>query len=783
MKNIDLDVLFKQYVYQDSTPDFDKLWQKIESYFVKEEYMSEKKGGFKIFAWLTTFLVIAALGWFGLTKLSLIKKQEKVEKGEAIVVTLVVGEVKVKKMGASDWREVSVEDILQMGDAIKTASDSYCELQMVKKGVFRIESGTEVFLSRLISRDDKIDSRMKLSKGTLALKPKQLKQGESFEVETSTAVAAVRGTKFIVKVDDNGNTKVAVNEGRVAVVPVVKSIDEAKEKGLVSEKASEILHKEVVKPVEVKQGEEATLESKRVEELDKTLGKAIEQVAQKQQDKVISEETLTKVAEVKTSREGKKEEINVTESIVSTVQKEMRPVSKETKSRVEESVVSTVVEKQTISEESRKKMDALSEEKIISKASDMVKVKFDSVPSGAEVYVENNLIGLTPLEVILEKGKKLNIKITKQDYVDFAKEVTIDSGTVINATLNQVPKETSAEATEKVAETKKLPGELDWERPIAFKLDSAYKEPVDPVLYRGRIILTKSNRLYIISTEGKVLKSIAVVEEGGTLTRPVVSDGVVYVGSDIGGIYAYSISGEKLWQKDAGSEKYGAAPAAGYDMVAVPSIEKGIMIYSKKGELLDKISADSIYSAPLIVNKGKTLVYATESGSIVSYDIEKKTQNWTKNYNERFLYPLVGDETIVALIRGSGKVLAIKPSDGSIAWSATFEEIKKTKINPKYSDGKVILANNAEQSLVIVLNALNGNVLARISLSGEAITTPFVTENSVYFGTDSGKIYSYSLTAKKNAWTYKSSGGVSMVVADKEGIFAISSSTMYKLTK
>src|SRR5208337_5035781 len=101
----------------------------------------------------------------------------------------------------------------------------------------------------------------------------------------------VRGTKFLVNVDDQGNTKIAVNEGRVAVTPVVKAFDNAEEKGLCDQKTADIMKQEVVKPVDVNPGEEVSLDTTKVQALDKSVEKAVDNLAEKQEGKKITEDT------------------------------------------------------------------------------------------------------------------------------------------------------------------------------------------------------------------------------------------------------------------------------------------------------------------------------------------------------------------------------------------------------------------------------------------------------------------------------------------------------------
>lgn len=778
-----LELSLRKHVFNDCQPDFAKLWNAYNERKDQKEApmpdnmpdnnmpVKEKRGTGKIIAWLAGFVVIVAVGWFGLTKFADVKKAEKIEKGEAIVVTLIVGDASVKKMGSTEWRTLYVEDSLQMGDAVKTSPESYCELQMVKRGIFRVESSTELYLSKLVNDDDKVNSRMKLSQGGMTLKPAKLKTGETFEVETSTAVAAVRGTKFSVNVSSNGNTQIAVDEGKVAVKPNIKSFEKLKDEGKMDQKASEVLEQQIVQSIDVTPGQQANLETKKVEALDKAIGTAIEKVAEKQGP--ITAEKVTKTETNTTTSQPEQVAVAnvVSKEIVATVAKD-ETVKKDLKTDGGDSLLSTAVQKEKISEEAKKQLDSLSADKLINDVKDLVKIRIDSKPSGANVFINDVQMGVTPLEQIYEKGKKISVKILKEGYNDFAKDLEINPGVNLNADLAVIAVETNVGKT---------PGALEWEKPIAVKAGNLDKEPV---VLKGRIFTTSYNKLLIFSTDGALLKSVTVVEEGFKLTRPVTGDGLIYVGSDNGGIFAYTTGGELAWKGDAGSEKYGASPVAGSGIVAVPSIEKGIKIYDKSGKLLDSVDVSApIYSAPLILDDGATLVYATESGDIVAYDIAGKTKKWSKAYNERFVYPLVGEKAVITLIRKSGKVLGINPADGAVIWSMEFPELAKTKLNPQYDNGKVILANSSEKSVVIVLNALNGSVFARVNIP-EAIGVPYVIGNSIVMGSSSGMVYSYNMIQKKTDWTYKSaSKTISMVVADNNGIYAVSPTAMYKISK
>lgn len=798
----DVEKMLRSHVYTDSAPNFDLVWEQCNRRvsLKREVAMAEKRGGMGILAWAIGFMVVVGLGWFGLMKFSAVKKQEQIQKGEAIVVTLVVGDVEVKKMGSQQWREVAVEDSLQMGDAIRTSDDSYCELQMVSRGIFRVESASELYLSKLVNENDRVNSKMRLERGGVALKPNHLQDGENFEVETATAVAAVRGTKFSVTVDAGGNTRVAVDEGRVAVRPSLPSIDEAEKKGDVDQAAAAILRDSIAQPIDVVPGEEAKMDAARVQVLDRAVGQAIAEEV-KTEGAITAEKLAAPSAAPTAEKSGETPAGVVPASVVSRintavvtrVQQEI-PVAAGSQPVAGNPLTSAVMAKEEISDEAKKKLDSLSAANIISRATEMIRVRFESKPAGAELVIDGVSVGVTPLERVYEKGKKISVRMVKTNYVEFAKDYEVTAGFNVSEAMTEIPSVAVAgtnEASTNMAAVEdtnadvvavKGPGDLDWEKEVSFKVSGVNNEPL---LYKGKIYITVNNRLVIFSLDGEVIKTVAVVEEGVKLTRPVGGDNQIYIGAEKGGVYVYSPAGELLWKKpDAGSQSFGASPAAGFGLVAVPSIDQGIKVYSSGGQLKQTISEGApIYSAPILLNGGKTLIYATESGSVVAYDLENNSKKWTKEYGDRLLYPLVGDDSVVVvLIRNSGKVMGLSPVSGDPIWTTELPEIQKTKMNPLYFGGRVVLSLSGERSTVVVLSASKGSVISKVSLN-EGIGYPFLSGSSLFLGSASGKVLSFNLSKRTYDWTFKGGSKVGVVVADKDGVYALSAGQMVRIVK
>ncbi|MEM3872550.1 MAG: serine/threonine-protein kinase [Nitrososphaeria archaeon] len=70
-------------------------------------------------------------------------------------------------------------------------------------------------------------------------------------------------------------------------------------------------------------------------------------------------------------------------------------------------------------------------------------LKISSNPTGAKIYINNSYKGITPLNLTLNEGTYV-VKLLKEDYVSFSKEVVVESGktSLLNATLTASRKAT-----------------------------------------------------------------------------------------------------------------------------------------------------------------------------------------------------------------------------------------------------------------------------------------------------------------------------------------------------
>ena len=155
-------------------------------------------------------LTVPALFLFSCTG----KTLSKVKSGEDnCIVDVCLGEVMISQDSGKQWISVASGDLLKEYDLIETKDKSYCDVVIPKMGLFRVSENSRVTIFDILSKN----SQLKLSKGKVQVKlTNKLEQGNEFKIETSSAVAAVRGTEFIIQMDGD-HMKTVVKKGRVAL--------------------------------------------------------------------------------------------------------------------------------------------------------------------------------------------------------------------------------------------------------------------------------------------------------------------------------------------------------------------------------------------------------------------------------------------------------------------------------------------------------------------------------------------------------------------------------------
>mgnify|MGYP001353014522 CR=1 FL=1 len=140
-------------------------------------------------------------------------------KTQDLVVTTVFGKVEAYKNEAQPQAIRGGFKLAEQWCVRTIGEDSVCTMQPPSGSVIRISGDTTLRLAELY-KDNKLaveKTGLELVAGKLMVKARTLSGDDSFTVRTKTAVAGVRGTRFIVAYDEQAGTQVAVESGRVAV--------------------------------------------------------------------------------------------------------------------------------------------------------------------------------------------------------------------------------------------------------------------------------------------------------------------------------------------------------------------------------------------------------------------------------------------------------------------------------------------------------------------------------------------------------------------------------------
>lgn len=123
-----------------------------------------------------------------------------------------------------EWRPARIGEAVKPGESVRV-DIGYLELELEDIGVVRILEGGTLTLENLDTAPQAPAVDLRVTTGTILNKVNRIAGTGSYEVRTETAVMGVRGTEFLVRVGAGSDTTVAVQTGRVAILPVAADPD------------------------------------------------------------------------------------------------------------------------------------------------------------------------------------------------------------------------------------------------------------------------------------------------------------------------------------------------------------------------------------------------------------------------------------------------------------------------------------------------------------------------------------------------------------------------------
>ncbi|MBL8994388.1 MAG: FecR domain-containing protein, partial [Spirochaetia bacterium] len=202
-------------------------------------------------------------------------------------VVSVEGTVMIQKAEGSTPIKAFVGSELLPDYVIRTVGEGRAKVQIGERAVISVEPSSSMKVRDLFKDPvtGQENTRVEFTGGKSMVNiTKKLSSQDSFDVMTPSAVAGVRGTEFLIDVEDPNGSKIAVTKGSVAVRTRIAALDDSKNDNMpvaVKEALKELAQSQEV-PVRVNQ--EVSVDKKEAEKKNEIINQVVQVATEKMKD-------------------------------------------------------------------------------------------------------------------------------------------------------------------------------------------------------------------------------------------------------------------------------------------------------------------------------------------------------------------------------------------------------------------------------------------------------------------------------------------------------------------
>ncbi len=725
------------------------------------------------------------------------KAKKKISTVNKAKIVFLIGDVKVKKTGS--WAVVKEKIELTEGNEIKTGPSSQCNIVIGKDSFVTVKEKSHLILATLFRDVTGIENNaLELKVGKTVLNPKKLLKGDSFKVKTPTAIAAVRGTQFVVESQPRGKMKVAVIEGKVELKRRIPALEKMKKEVLSDYEA--------LKNLKEKADQEVLI-------VDKDQSAFINNKVAEEENRVVEEAINKHVAEaVSDSRGAGKEDVNEKKSAA--VRKDLSDrslkkifsglnIMKKKKSELKEIEVSenVVIEDKNDIKELNDFINRVKEKAdkdgIEEKVTELTII---SPEEKSRIYVNSKYLGDGRIVLNPVPGAELKIKIVTGKYEDFFSEIILKEGEKrsVRAKLLKRPKlrivtpvkysriyinseyagrgkavyfprantpvdieivtrgfkKYKSEVVLKPGEERDLKAELEkveklervkWREKLGSSL------AIKPVYYKNRlIVVTNDGYLIAMNKDGKRIWRINFKRR--IESTPVIYKNNLYVVSNNGNFYSIKLrNGKRNWKRKIyGSLLFGSKPVIAYGNIFLATSYGRVYNFSLDGTVLwQKDIASGIYSTPVV--KDDKIFMGVEDHNIYALSVKDGSVLWKYTVDSRMVSssPVISGSTLFIGCY-SGTFYAIDLNSGKEKWS--YKTGDSIFSSPVVKNNSVIFGSN--DGYLYSLSAGNGALLWKFRTGKKIQSKPSVKGNTIYI-TSGKKIFAINLRSGRKQWQHR----------------------------
>lgn len=319
-----------------------------------------------------------------------------------------------------------------------------------------------------------------------------------------------------------------------------------------------------------------------------------------------------------------------------------------------------------------------------------------------------------------------------------------------------------------------------------------------PVIANGIVYIgSQDGRVYALSHQtGSVLDEWPIDLEHSIETAPAVANGTLYVGDQTGVVHALDAqTGEIEWQFGTGGAIDGP-PVVDDQTVYVGSTDGSLYaINAEVGEQAgterwSRQTAAPIQSGPAVVpvetgdDGPNRMVYTgNDDGELQAFDASTGSFQWGVELSGSIPgSPAVANETLFVGSLGAnpqnGFLHAFDPVTGEQGW--WFDADGAVVSSPTIADGTVYVGSRSHE--LYAVDTESGDEQWSIDTGRQITASPVVVDETVYVANEAGSGYAFD-TAGTELWEYETGGGISAAPAVANGTvyFASEDARLYAL--
>lgn len=301
-----------------------------------------------------------------------------------------------------------------------------------------------------------------------------------------------------------------------------------------------------------------------------------------------------------------------------------------------------------------------------------------------------------------------------------------------------------------------------------------------PIVSRGVVYVGSSDtRLYAINeSSGGVLWTW---KTGGAVTAsPAESNGVLYVASQDQVLYALTASSGLLRWSSAQIAPLVSSPTVvdgrlfiGTQYSASAGSARVLALNATSGAALWSYAwAASINSSPA-VDQGRVFV-GTSNGWVLALAEISGGLLWRYQAGTSQVSSPAVEGGTVYVSTSSNRILGLDSATGLLRWSQGFGGASNpTPSSPAVGGGRVFFGTGRSQ--IVALNSTTGSVLWTTVTGGAVSSSPALTQDTVLVGSNDGRLYAVSVSNGASRWTFATGGAVVSSPALSDGLAFVGS--------